>query len=102
MKTFNLDKFANKRTVELNGKTYTIKGLTLEDEINGNISERIMNAETVKDRLIALKDFVTAATDFTEDEIKKMNIEMLFALFKIAQGIDPEKEDEETGNAKKE
>lgn len=102
MKTFNLDKFANKRTVEFHGKTYTINGLTLEDEINGNISERIMNAESVKDRLLALKDFVLAATTFTEDEVKKMNLDLLFALFKISQGIDPDKEDEAQGNENKE
>lgn len=97
MKTFNLDKFANKRTVVWNGKEHTITGLTLEAEINGNISERITNAETAKERLTALRDFITSASDFTEDEINKMNIEVLFALFKIAQGIDPD-EKEDSGN----
>jgi len=102
MKTFSLDKFANKRTVEFNDKTYTIKGLTLEAEINGNITERISNAETVKERLLALKDFVLSATDFTEEDVKLMTLEQLFALFKIAQGIDPDEKAEDEGNASKE
>lgn len=102
MKTFNLDKFANERSVIWKGKTYTIRGITLEDEINKNISERIMSAgDDTKSRLLALKDFVLCSTSFKEEDINKMNLETLFALFKIAQGIDPEEEDKE-GNADKE
>lgn len=101
MQTFNLDKFATKRTVIWNGEERYITGLTLEAEINGNISERITSAETVKDRLTALKEFVISSSDFKAEEIDKMNIEVLFALFKIAQGIDPEEKGTE-GNASKE
>lgn len=101
MKTYNLDKFANQRTVEYRGATYTIKGLTLEDEINGNISEKITSAETMKDRLLALKEFIVKSTDIPSDVIDKMTNDVLFALFKIAQGIDPDEKDDE-GNASKE
>lgn len=100
MDTFNLDKFASKRTVMWNGKEHTITGLTLKAEIESNISERITSAETTKERLLALKDFIISSSDFTDEEINKMNIEVLFALFKIAQGIDPDETSE--GNASKE
>lgn len=101
MKTYNLDKFASQRTVEYRGATYTVKGLTLEDEINGNVSEKISTAETVKDRLIALKEFILKSTDFPEEIVSQMTNDVLFALFKIAQGIDPDEKDNE-GNVSKE
>ena len=103
MNTFNLDKFASKRTVTWKDVEYTITGLTLEDEINDNISERITEAKTSKDRLIALRDFITKSSTFPVDTVNKMTEEVLIALFKIARGMDPDEKASDTeGNASKE
>lgn len=109
MKTFDLDKFATERTVSFKGTEYKITGLTVEAEINGNITERITSdTATIKERYVALKEFIVNSSNIPSNIIDKMTSAQMFALFQIAQGNDPktkdesDTKDEEAGNASKE
>ena len=88
MKFVNLDKFKTQTQVQLDGKKYTVKGMTVamfieEQDVNlDEMSEREKFAHYVQ-RL-------SKTTSIPEDVLKEQELPVLIALMQVAQGVDPE------------
>jgi hypothetical protein len=101
MKVINLDKFATVQIVSLGGKEYTVQGKPVEDFITDTVAKKLEAAKTSKDKCEVLISEVERISDIPRKVLVKQTFGVLNAILMVAQGVDPEKQQEAEGEDQK-
>jgi len=96
MEVVSLDKFKTEQKVTLDGNTYTVRGLTVAEYIDGSIIDEMEKAETGKEYAKLLVDALEVLTDIPREKLKKQELRVLSTLMRLSQGMSPEEEEEDT------
>jgi hypothetical protein len=95
MKVINLNQFKRHQQVELDGKVYTVRGITVSEVIDDEFGSKFAEAETDKDRVKVMVEQMCKLSDIPYDLLMNQDMELLTALMEVAQGNDPTAEKEE-------
>lgn len=89
-KVINLDKFKVRQEVELDGKRYTVRGLTVSEYLDETYQAELDAAQTQRDVVSVMLKRLTQLSDIPEDILCKQDISVLQVLVSVAQGVDVE------------
>lgn len=87
-KVINLDKFKVKQTIELDGKQYSVRGLTVAEYLDESFQKELDDASTQRDVILVLLKRLSQLTDIPEDILKSQDINVLQMLVAVSQGAD--------------
>jgi len=98
MKVINLDKFKTETQVQLDGKTYTVKGMTVEQWLNDSDGDGVEKTE--REKFVETLDRIAGMSDIPVEVLKVQQFSVLTALMQVAQGLDPNAPKEEGDEGK--
>ena len=89
MKIVNLDKFRSAHEVTIGDNTYHVNGIPVGMFVDGSFEEELNAAQTPKEQVKVMLDYLLRLSDIPEDTLKNQEIPVLQALILVTQGIDP-------------
>lgn len=90
MKKFNLDSFNEPTQVTLEGKTYHVRGLTVEELMNGDLKDSFRKVQTDEEYLSAALNMLEVVTDIPQEKLNGLGIMAIAKLVEISNGVKPE------------
>lgn len=87
MKLVNLDKFATKLKIQINGQEYEISGMTVEQVIN---QPDLDNFNTEQERIENYAKYISNSSNIPYEEILKLEANQIGALMDLTRGVSPE------------
>lgn len=100
MKVINLDRFKNSQTVEFDDAKYKINGVSVDMYLNDTTLTDMENCTDLNERIKLIIEVLGKLSDIPKEVLGRQGLPMLTALLQVAQGIDPTKEDGESGEVK--
>ena len=102
MKLINLNKFKKNQEVELDGCTYEVRTLTVDEFLTQNLQQEIEEAGDTKGQVVKMIELLCRFTTIPEEILRQQPFPVLHALILLTQGVDPESkaQDEATDTAK--
>ena len=100
MEVVSLDKFKTEQKVELEGSTYTVRGLTVAEYIDGSVIDEMENAQSAREYAKLLVDALEKLTDISREKLERQQLSVLSALMRLSQGMAPEEEPENSKKSK--
>ena len=97
-KIINLDNMKTTFLINLGGREYTQKRMTVRQFIDGNILKKVSRIETDKEMSVLEKvesmiDIITANTEIPRDVLLEQDMFTIRRIIMILQGIDPTEEE---------
>jgi hypothetical protein len=86
MKVVNLNKFKNAQQVELDGKTYSVRGLKVKEYMSGEFDVLTSEGKTPKENLETMINFLLKVTDIPKEVLEDQELQVLTALVELSNG----------------
>jgi hypothetical protein len=93
MGVINLEKFKVEQEVEIDGKVYKVRGMTVGDYINDNFTQRMEKAKSPIEQCKIMVEALEAFSDIPKDILMALNFKALHALVLVTQGAYDENEE---------
>ena len=91
----NLDKFKTEFEVELDKKTYSVRGVTMAEMINDNPLDLLENAKGNQETMKAMVKIVSKLSNIPAEIIEEQQTSVVTAIFQLTQGIMPDEKEEQ-------
>lgn len=88
MKVINLNKFKLINKVQLDNEIYDVRGRTVNEFLNDDLSKRIDEATSDRERIVIMLDELANLSTIPIDVLKRQPISVLHALIQVSQGAD--------------
>lgn len=88
MKVINLNKFKLINKVQLDNEIYDVRGRTVNEFLNDDLSKRIEEATSDRERIVIMLDELANLSTIPIDVLKRQPISVLHALIQVSQGAD--------------